>query len=69
MKFLVTIYPHLLGNPLDSFVLGEVQAKSRAEVVEFLESPCGNDRFVPEDCDYDIERVKTTRRRKVASTS
>ena len=49
MEFRVVIFPEGLHRPI-SYVLGEVSATSREEVVALLETSG----FVPEDEDYDI---------------
>lgn len=56
MHFRVHVYPNGLDNPKDSYVLGDIEADRREEVVRVLEAPIqgSNDALIPRDHDYDI---------------
>lgn len=60
MRFRIRISPSGLGNPdqTQSFDLGEMEAGSRDDVTDFLETigDCGTP-FVPSHFDYIIEEV------------
>lgn len=57
MIYVVKVYPNMGGDDEGAFILGEIEAKNRNEVVEILEERMGDDSFVPAEYDYTIVAV------------